>query len=559
MSYLALARKYRPQTFDELAGQEFAATSLKNAISLGRIYSAYLFTGAKGVGKTSAARILAKALNCENLNGANPCNLCESCLEINEGTSIDVAEIDAASKGGVDDARLLSENVAYLPMKSKRKVYIIDECHMLTPQASNALLKTLEEPPPFVYFIFATTEAHKVIPTIKSRCQRYDFKKINNEDMTATLLKIFENEKLSYDKDAINLIVRNSEGSMRDALSISDQLAAFGGGKISLDAAKEILGSGDDKVISDIFRAAVNEDEAALGGLLDTLSSGGASYHYAAEILLRHTRNKLLLSKGALQYKRSFTGEELAYYDGIVASEHRLFALFQLFSKLCGDLKYAPNTGYAFEFGVYKAAALSRIIPLPDLPAPQPRAAAETPALKENTSFAPPPRADPAPSAQTPLVSPSPVPPPRSAEQISHKELSEKEKIFDRIVSVISAKNKSIASMLSQSALADINDGIYRFNFSEKNRFNYTMMENPATREVTEGVIKSLDPGFKALRLTIGGAEKNLAEKKEELDLVLKERMIKEAAEAPPVDEILNVFGLTEKDIDIIPKTNNGE
>jgi DNA polymerase-3 subunit gamma/tau len=355
---------------------------------------------------------------------------------------------------------------------------------------------------------------------------------------------------------------------MRDALSISDQLAAFGGGKISLDAAKEILGSGDDKVISDIFRAAVNEDEAALGGLLDTLSSGGASYHYAAEILLRHTRNKLLLSKGALQYKRSFTEEELAYYDGIVASEHRLFALFQLFSKLCGDLKYAPNTGYAFEFGVYKAAALSRIIPLPaDLPAPQPRAAAETPTPKENMPFAPPPQATPIPSTQTPLLPPpSPVPPsrsaqklPESAEQISHKELSEKEKIFDRIVSVISAKNKSIASMLSQSALADINDGIYRFNFSEKNRFNYTMMENPVTREVAEGVIRSLDPGFKALRLTIGGAEKNLAEKKEELDLALKERMIKEAAEAPPVDEILNVFGLTEKDIDIIPKTNNGE
>jgi DNA polymerase-3 subunit gamma/tau len=575
---LALARKYRPQTFDELAGQEFVATSLKNAISLGRIYSAYLFTGAKGVGKTSVARILAKALNCENLDGANPCNRCDSCLEINEGTSIDVAEIDAASKGGVDDARLLSENVAYLPMKSKRKVYIIDECHMLSTQASNALLKTLEEPPEFVNFIFATTEAHKVLSTIKSRCQRYDFKKINNEDMAATLIKVFENEKLSYDKDAISLIVRNSEGSMRDALSISDQLAAFGGGKISLDAAKEILGSGDDKVISDIFRAAVNEDEAALGELLSTLSSGGASYHYAAEILLRHTRNKLLLSKGALHYQRTFTKEELDYYDGIVASEHRLFALFQLFSKLCGDLKYAPNTGYAFEFGVYKAAALSRIIPLPQdsllraftrgHPECEQKALfkSEQPAVsKESKSFAPPPQAAPAQTEHVASEQPAPAPvasvPPaqKPAEKVLRKELTEKEKIFDRIVSMISADNKSVASMLSQASLADINDGVYRFNFSEKNRFNYTMMENPANRETAEGAIKSLYPGFKALRLTIGGAEKNLTEKKEEIDLALRERMIKEAAETPLIDGILNVFGLTEKDIDIIPKTNNGE
>jgi DNA polymerase-3 subunit gamma/tau len=559
MSYLALARKYRPQTFDELAGQEFVATSLKNAISLGRTHHAYLFTGPRGCGKTSSARILAKAINCENLEGANPCNRCESCIEINDGVSMDVVEIDAASKGSVENARVLNDNVAFLPMKSKRKVYIIDESHMLTTQASNALLKTLEEPPPFVCFIFATTEAHKVLPTIKSRCQRYDFKKIGYAEMRATLLKVYESEHISYDDDAVNLIIRNSDGSLRDALSISDQLIAYSGGTIGMDSAAAILGSADDKVIADIFAAAVNEKEELLGALIHALSSGGASYHYAAEKLLEHTRNLLLLSKGSRQFIKHFTKDELAFYDGIVAGEHRLFALFQLFSKLCSDLRYTPYAGFAFEFGVYKAAALSRIIPLPTELPPEPRASDKTASSPQEKSEIPQ-KAAPAPIKEREInkereVKPKEVPP------VTSVQLSEEEKVLDRIVKAFAAtaNGKSVSAMLSQATLS-IADGLYTFNFSEKNRFNHDMFAKRENIEILEGIIKGFDSAFNGVKLTLGGVEKkNLAEKKEEIDMEIKERIIKDAIANPLVEGALTIFGLTEKDIEISKSDDNGE
>jgi DNA polymerase-3 subunit gamma/tau len=555
MSYLALARKYRPQTFDELAGQEFVATSLKNAISLGRTHHAYLFTGPRGCGKTSSARILAKAINCENLDGANPCNRCESCIEINDGVSMDVVEIDAASKGSVENARVLNDNVAFLPMKSKRKVYIIDESHMLTTQASNALLKTLEEPPPFVCFIFATTEAHKVLPTIKSRCQRYDFKKIGYAEMRATLLKVYESEHISYDDDAVSLIIRNSDGSLRDALSISDQLIAYSGGNISMESATAILGSADDKVIADIFAAAVNEKEELLGELIHTLSSGGASFHYAAEKLLEHARNLLLLSKGSGQFIKHFTKDEFAFYDGIVAGEHRLFALFQLFSKLCSDLRYTPYAGWTFEFGVYKAAALSRIIPLPAELPPQPRAADKT--------MSPPPqeRSEIPQKAAEPPIKKERETKPKEAPPVASVQLSEEEKILDRIVKAFAAtaSGKSVSAMLSQATLSTA-DGIYTFNFSEKNRFNHDMFARRENIEILEGIIKGFDSAFTGVKLTLGGIEKkNLAEKKEEIDMQIKERIIKDAIATPLVEGALTIFGLTEKDIEISKLDDNGE
>jgi DNA polymerase-3 subunit gamma/tau len=553
MSYLALARKYRPQTFDELAGQEFVATSLKNAVSLGRTHHAYLFTGPRGCGKTSSARILAKAINCENLDGANPCNRCESCVEINDGVSMDVVEIDAASKGSVENARVLNDNVAFLPMKSKRKVYIIDESHMLTTQASNALLKTLEEPPPFVCFIFATTEAHKVLPTIKSRCQRYDFKKIGYPEMHATLLKVYESEHISYDGDAVNLIIRNSDGSLRDALSISDQLIAYSGGNISMESASAILGSADDKVIADIFAAAVNEKETILGELIHTLSSGGASYHYAAEKLLEHTRNLLLLSKGSRRFIKHFTKDELAFYDGIVAGEHRLFALFQLFSKLCSDLRYTPYAGFAFEFGIYKAAALSRIIPLPAELPPQSGAIEKTAPPPEKKEI--PKKAEESPIKKEREDKPKETPPAATVQ------FSEEEKVLEKIVKAFAAtaNGKSVSAMLSQASLS-IADGIYTFNFSEKNRFNYDMFARRDNVEILEGIIKGFDSAFNGVKLTLGGVEKkNLAEKREEIDKGIKERIIKEAIATPLVEEALTIFGLTEKDIEVSKLDDNGE
>lgn len=246
MSYVVLARRYRPQVFADLVGQEHVTHTLKNALKLDRTAHAYLFTGPRGVGKTSAARIFAKALRClEPAADFEPCNKCIACTSVNDGNSLDVLEIDAASNTGVDNIRELRENVGYMASVGKYRVYIIDEVHMLSTAAFNALLKTLEEPPPHVVFIFATTEIHKVLPTIQSRCQRFDFKKLSPQTMTSNLREICEQEKVEIDEASIRTIVFESEGCLRDAQSLLDQAIALCGQKVSIDVLEEALGMVD--------------------------------------------------------------------------------------------------------------------------------------------------------------------------------------------------------------------------------------------------------------------------------------------------------------------------
>src|SRR5213082_726140 len=237
MSYTVLARRYRSATFDEVIGQDHVAQTLKNAIASGRVAHAYLFCGTRGTGKTSMARILAKALNCKNSDGptVTSCNKCESCLAIARGDDIDVIEIDAASNTGVDNIRELIENAQYRPARCRFKVYIIDEVHMLSKNAFNALLKTLEEPPEHVKFILATTEPEKVLPTILSRCQRYDFRSIPSREIAAHLKEISKKEKIKSDDDALLLIAKAGAGSMRDALSLLDRLLSVGEKNLTSD------------------------------------------------------------------------------------------------------------------------------------------------------------------------------------------------------------------------------------------------------------------------------------------------------------------------------------
>jgi len=251
MSYLVLARKWRPQLFEEVIGQRHVTQTLQNAISQQRVAHAFLFTGARGVGKTSSARILAKALNCEKGLRTNPCNECASCQEITHGTSMDVIEIDGASNRGIDEIRELRENVRYTPAKSRYKVYIIDEVHMLTKEAFNALLKTLEEPPPHIVFIFATTEPHKIPATILSRCQRYDFKRIPFREVVESLKWIVEKEGIQISQRGLLSIAQGSEGSLRDAQSLLDQVIAYSGREIRDEDVVEVLGLIDRRVLSD--------------------------------------------------------------------------------------------------------------------------------------------------------------------------------------------------------------------------------------------------------------------------------------------------------------------
>ncbi len=242
MSYIVFARKWRPRDFDEVIGQEHVTVTLKNAISLGRIAHAYLFAGPRGVGKTTVARIFAKALNCEKGPTVKPCNVCASCKEVVSGNSIDVLEIDGASNRGIDEVRSLRENIRFSPIGSKFKVYIIDEVHQITSDAFNALLKTLEEPPPHVKFIFATTQPHKVPGTILSRCQRFDFKRITLDLIISKLKNIVSEEKIKIEEEVLFTIARAADGSMRDAEVLLDQLNCATEGKIKIKDASEMLG-----------------------------------------------------------------------------------------------------------------------------------------------------------------------------------------------------------------------------------------------------------------------------------------------------------------------------
>ena len=317
MSYLVLARKYRPQSFEDLAGQEHVAQTLGNAIDQGRVAHAFLFTGVRGVGKTTSARLLAKCLNCLGADGKAtgpvkvPCQVCAACTEITAGMDMDVQEIDAASYTGVDDVRNLQSGLVFRPARDRFKIFIVDEVHMLSPQAWNAFLKTLEEPPPHVKFIFATTEVHKVPVTILSRCQRYDFKLIGADVIRARLSAVLAKEGIEAEEAAIAVLAREAAGSMRDAMSLLDQVIAYSGQKMTAADVTRVLGVADRKIMHDLSSAILTGNASAALETVTAVAEQGFDLMHVARDFMRHLRN-LVVAKVSTEEDRKITLADLS-------------------------------------------------------------------------------------------------------------------------------------------------------------------------------------------------------------------------------------------------------
>lgn len=294
MAYTALYREMRPKVFKDVIGQKHITTTLKNELITGRIAHAYLFSGTRGTGKTTCAKIFAKALNCTNLKDGEPCNTCENCKRIDAGLSLDVVEMDAATNNSVDDIRALIEEVQYPPQEGKYKVYILDEVHMMSGSAFNAFLKTLEEPPTNVVFIMATTDPQKLPVTILSRCQRFDFKRIKSSDIEERLREILEEKGIKYDNQSLGLISRVSEGAMRDALSILDQSISMGNGEVNYEVVTGMLGLMGRRQIFELVDAIINKNLEKAMTLVDTITDAGKDPYYLIKDLIEHFRNILV-------------------------------------------------------------------------------------------------------------------------------------------------------------------------------------------------------------------------------------------------------------------------
>ena len=372
MAYKVLARRWRPRTFEDLVGQEFPALTLKNSIESGKIAHALIFAGPRGTGKTSTARIVAKAINCEKKDeGQYPCGAeqCGSCEEISEGKCLDVQEIDAASHTGVADVREIIESVKYMPAAAAKKVYIIDEVHMLSQSAFNALLKIMEEPPEHAVFILATTEAHKVPPTIMSRCQRYDFKKIPVEKIKQSLEKITRAEELEIDAETLYLIARESEGSMRDSLSLLDQLAASFAGEIKHDEVIGLLGIPDKESLKSVLRAVFEKDAARCVELARGAAAKGISPRRMSHDLIHLFKNLLYLKICGRDFRSELSDDEKKDLFEIVRDEsaETVELLFNIMIDAGERIRGSSYPEIVLELGLVKMSTMGKVEKIDDM------------------------------------------------------------------------------------------------------------------------------------------------------------------------------------------------
>src|ERR1700687_4369412 len=414
MSYTVLARKYRPQKFSEVIGQEHVTRTLQNAIEQGRSAHGYIFSGHRGIGKTTVARILAMALNCRSKDRPvpEPCGVCESCTEIRAGNAVDVIEIDAATNRGIDEIRELREAARYRPARDRFKIYILDEAHQITDAAFNALLKTLEEPPSHVIFMMATTQPEDIPQTIRSRCQHFSFRAVKFEDILGQLRDITKQEKIPADEDALALLAEAGDGSMRDALSILDQAIASTSDHLTLDSVRSLIGSAPAAALETVMQAVAESSSEKILVLVDELIGEGHSPTHFARQLVRFLRNVTvakIAGKGSALLQIS--SDERARVSRIAGlfTEEELARHLQIMLRTHGELGYRQEQRFHLELGLLKMAHAQRLLPIEQLlsdaaaSASRPARTTPGPVLASPTEAR---RSEPATSARSSSVSP---------------------------------------------------------------------------------------------------------------------------------------------------------
>ena len=497
-SYEIIARKYRPRTFEEMVGQKALVQTLKNAVTGKRIAQAYLFSGMRGVGKTSAARILAKALNCQSGPTPTPCNQCEYCRAINEDRLTDVLEIDGASNTSVEDVRQLREGLRYKALQARYKIIIIDEVHMLSKSAFNALLKTLEEPPENTVFILATTELHKVPATIVSRCQSFEFKKISHRDIVNHLLEISKKEGISISDFGLSLIAEAAEGSLRDAQSLLDQAVAFGGLQVNDDDLKEILGTMSRDLLLEFSTAILGHQPQSIFPLVEKIIDNGYDLRFFYKELIQHFRNLLLVRSLADPRELLPLGaedlERLTVEAGRATTEELLRCLVALQNGEAG-LRYSSHPQIYLESFLIKLCHFKDLIPLKDL-------------LEEFESrkaglqpMAPPAAALPASSGPFhrnpgPVLRPGPAtPPPRPLAGASAVSVPAKD-ILPKTIEALQKQKSSLAAILGKCQWAEVKAEDLDIKFSTEKRFSVAtpvtleLRFRPGAADLAEAVLK---------------------------------------------------------------------
>lgn len=482
MSYIVFARKYRPQTFDEIIGQPHITTTLKNAISQNRVAHAYIFAGPRGVGKTTTARILAKALNCEKGPRPAPCNSCISCNEITQGSSLDILEIDGASNRGIEEIRNLRENVKFAPSKGKFKIYIIDEVHMLTPEAFNALLRTLEEPPPHVKFVFATTQGHKVPPTILSRCQRFDFRRISTKDIFGNLKDIAKKENLEVKDEVLILIAKHADGSMRDGQVILDQMISFTQGKrIELEDIVKILGLVDEEVLFSLSKAIKDKDAVSALKIIDRLINEGKDATQVVLSLIEHFRNiSVIKISSDLDSMLDLGPDKIRRYEDEAPKftiEEVLYVIYTL-SNTLDFIRKSNLARVPLETAMVKLARAGSILSLGEIidrinklgdPLRIPRPREEKPEVKTPTKM----------TTEEP-----------STTAVNKPEMDEILNSWNSVINYIKPNKISIASYLQEGYPVNLEANTLSIGFPEELKFHKEVLDSPDNRLLIEEAIK---------------------------------------------------------------------